>query len=209
MQCHHIQPESNGGENTIENCIPLCLNCHADQSAYDDKHPIGNKYSSEELRRHRKNWYALVVGGATAQVLATAPNAVDVDVYENIKKRDLSSCIEYLEGRSFAGYSFSVDRLNPLLSYAASRNPHLEFADPDLECARVAFIESVSAFELLIAYQTFPTGHIGRNSVPSEWEHTQPDRFAATVADIAGSADRLETSYRSLIRLVRSRLRIS
>lgn len=54
---HHMLPESNGGSNDLENAIVLCLRCHAEVGHYNVRHPIGNKYSPEELRRHRDEWW--------------------------------------------------------------------------------------------------------------------------------------------------------
>jgi HNH endonuclease len=49
MQCHHITPQSDGGDDTFENCIPLCLECHGEVMAYNPKHPIGKMYTPEEM----------------------------------------------------------------------------------------------------------------------------------------------------------------
>jgi HNH endonuclease len=43
MQCHHIVPHADGGEDTFDNCIPLCLECHGEVEAYNSKHPIGDE----------------------------------------------------------------------------------------------------------------------------------------------------------------------
>ncbi|MDY7031709.1 MAG: HNH endonuclease [Thermodesulfobacteriota bacterium] len=64
MELHHIVPKEKGGEDTYENCIPLCLDCHAEVRAYDSKHPKGRKYSPSELRAHRDRWYNMVKKGA-------------------------------------------------------------------------------------------------------------------------------------------------
>lgn len=58
IELHHIIQEADGGPNNFENCIPLCLDCHADMFSYDDKHPKGTKYRPEELKLHRDRWYA-------------------------------------------------------------------------------------------------------------------------------------------------------
>ena len=55
MHCHHIVPAARGGQDTFENCIPLCLNCHAEVEAYNDKHPMGNKFRPEELRQKARH----------------------------------------------------------------------------------------------------------------------------------------------------------
>jgi hypothetical protein len=54
---HHIIPENQGGSNTLDNAIVLCLRCHGEVGHYYDKHPIGNKYSATELIKHRDNWW--------------------------------------------------------------------------------------------------------------------------------------------------------
>ncbi len=60
IELHHIVMESKGGESTFDNCIPLCFNCHAEAGHYNIEHPKGTKYSSNELRRHRDNWYQTI-----------------------------------------------------------------------------------------------------------------------------------------------------
>lgn len=61
MELHHIKPISKGGDDTLENCIPLCLNCHALVGHYNEKHPKGRKYSENELKKYRDNWYVQVI----------------------------------------------------------------------------------------------------------------------------------------------------
>jgi len=50
MELHHIQQKANGGEDTFENCIPLCFDCHAEVKAYNPKHPKGRQYTENELK---------------------------------------------------------------------------------------------------------------------------------------------------------------
>lgn len=57
MECHHIEPPTEGGENTFANCIPLCFDCHAEVGHYSPNHPKGTKFSTAELRSHRDRWY--------------------------------------------------------------------------------------------------------------------------------------------------------
>ncbi|MGB6728661.1 MAG: hypothetical protein WBE74_22405 [Terracidiphilus sp.] len=47
------------GTDDIENAIPVCFECHAEIHSYNDKHPRGRKFSSEELRAHRTQWLKL------------------------------------------------------------------------------------------------------------------------------------------------------
>jgi hypothetical protein len=60
IETHHILQ---GGPDTLENCIPLCFDCHADVGAYNAQHPRGRKFSATELRGHRDRWYQLVKSG--------------------------------------------------------------------------------------------------------------------------------------------------
>jgi hypothetical protein len=60
MQVHHIIQEADGGANTLDNCIPLCLDCHEEVGSYNPKHPIGRKFSSDELKQHRDVWFDFV-----------------------------------------------------------------------------------------------------------------------------------------------------
>ncbi len=63
IEVHHIIQASNGGEDTYENAIPLCFDCHANAGHYNSKHPRGSKFSPEELRKQRDQWYKLVESG--------------------------------------------------------------------------------------------------------------------------------------------------
>ena len=58
MEVHHIVPQKDGGPDDFENAIPLCFDCHAEVAAYNVNHPKGVKFSKNELKRHRDNWYS-------------------------------------------------------------------------------------------------------------------------------------------------------
>ncbi len=57
VNVHHIIQEVDGGLNILDNAIVLCLQCHSEAGHYNAKHPIGTKYSPEELKRHRDQWW--------------------------------------------------------------------------------------------------------------------------------------------------------
>jgi 5-methylcytosine-specific restriction endonuclease McrA len=57
IELHHIKKRAEGGEDTFENCIPLCFDCHAEVKAYNSKHPKGRKFTENELKKHRDLWY--------------------------------------------------------------------------------------------------------------------------------------------------------
>ena len=56
---HHIMPEAKRGSNRLANAIVLCQRCHGEAGHYNPQHPIGNKYSPDELLRHRDEWWDL------------------------------------------------------------------------------------------------------------------------------------------------------
>jgi len=56
INVHHIKQECDGGENTLENAIVLCLRCHSEAGHFNPRHPIGTSYSPSELIRHRDEW---------------------------------------------------------------------------------------------------------------------------------------------------------
>lgn len=60
MELHHIRPRAQGGEDTEENCIPLCLLCHGEVGLYNPNHPKGLKYTENELKARRDELYDLV-----------------------------------------------------------------------------------------------------------------------------------------------------
>lgn len=71
INVHHIKQEAEGGPNTFENAIVLCLRCHAEAGHFNPKHPLGTKYSPSELIRHRDEWYEACATG-TANFSSTA-----------------------------------------------------------------------------------------------------------------------------------------
>lgn len=68
MELHHIRQKAYDGADTFENCIPLCFSCHADMGKADPNHVKGKRYSEEELKRHRDNWYKKVANFEIAPI---------------------------------------------------------------------------------------------------------------------------------------------
>lgn len=58
-----------GGGDEFDNGIPVCLDCHQEIGAYDDKHPKGNKFRPTELRTRRDFVYRLVQSGEMAKTI--------------------------------------------------------------------------------------------------------------------------------------------
>lgn len=56
METDHIVPKDDGGDDKIENAIPVCFECHAEIHSYNNKHPRGRKFTPTELRQHKDQW---------------------------------------------------------------------------------------------------------------------------------------------------------
>jgi hypothetical protein len=52
VQVHHIQPQSEGGDDTIENAAPLCPSCHDTYGANPQKRKL--------IRQKRDYWYEII-----------------------------------------------------------------------------------------------------------------------------------------------------
>lgn len=57
VEVHHIVPENDGGDSTIGNAIPLCLDCHGSIGQYNPKHPKGSSYKTNEIKARREQIY--------------------------------------------------------------------------------------------------------------------------------------------------------
>lgn len=82
IELHHIEHKANGGEDKIENAIPLCFECHAEVNHYNDSHPKGRKFTNEELINHKKQW--LEVCKNHPEALISAPRDSDVGPLEGM-----------------------------------------------------------------------------------------------------------------------------
>jgi len=135
MHCHHIFPVARGGADTFENCIPLCLNCHAEAEAYNDQHPLGNKFRPEELKQRRDMFYAAV---RLAPIVQQRAGTIEAD---KATFADLRKCLPSTGNMKFIrestfGFSFrdsdiaelekfGDDRGGAFSIFTAHRSPHL------------------------------------------------------------------------------------
>jgi hypothetical protein len=178
--------------------------------SYDFRHPKGNKYTEAELRVHRDNWYEKVAAGGG---LVPQPEhvVVDKEVFAEFQRIvPYFPTLDYLRGRNFAGFAFETGPLDPLFRYSHySDRPEYEFLDPQLESARGAFVSAVRSFSSAVGRNTWTVGRVGLQSVPEEWEVTQPERFHQVVEELHSAADAIETTYRALIRTARVRLGVA
>jgi hypothetical protein len=208
MELHHIKPKGDGGTDSFDNCIPLCFDCHSDMSSYDFKHPKGTKYSEQELKQHRDNWYAKVVHNPTIVPLSEHLK-LDRATYDRIRELlPWKKTMHFVRYVNFAGFPFYTKELHDFDTFLAEcEDPAFEFIDADLEGGRADLRGAIEAFISLINRETFPTDKsVEMNTVPPEWEIEQPERFKQVVKQLHQRADKICEQYDSLIKLARRKL---
>jgi hypothetical protein len=84
-----------GGDDSFDNAIALCFECHAWAGHYFSGHPKGIKYSPEQLRAARAEWYVRVQAGqvATTEMFAYARYLIcrDIQAAGDILKGNLDA----------------------------------------------------------------------------------------------------------------------
>lgn len=147
IELHHAIQESEGGEDSYENCIPLCFDCHGDMRSYDHKHPKGTKYTPSELKRHRDSWYSRVKSLSLTSGYSAEQKTADIAVYNEIIARlPYSPGIEYLENISFTAHDDAFPILGHLRKFMEyGRSPLGEFIEPRLETLRSDFFWSANS----------------------------------------------------------------
>ena len=81
IEVHHIIPESISQDNSLNNAITLCFDCHAEVGHYNPSHPKGNKLTPTELKKHRDRLWKLIAEG---KILSE--KNLDVQYLELIRK---------------------------------------------------------------------------------------------------------------------------
>jgi L-lactate utilization protein LutB len=67
IELDHMMPGYDGGEDSIENAIPVCFECHAEIHMYNTQHPRGRQFRLTELRAHKEQWRAICAKGGRPQ----------------------------------------------------------------------------------------------------------------------------------------------
>lgn len=209
IECHHIRPEADGGENSVDNCIPLCFDCHADQLNYDASHPRGTKYSPSELRRHRDSWLARV-SQSPGIGYDEAARRLDVVTYKVIARMlPWDGAIRLLRTFSVWGYAIPHDASTELHEFLRRRDvdPNFEFMDADLEHLRVDLMTALDAFLTVKMVEMFPSDDGTESVIPPEWKLDQYERYSAVAERLDATANVLCNAYDNLVRVARRKLK--
>jgi len=211
IELHHIQAVGDRGEDTFENCIPLCFDCHAEVKSYNPRHPKGRKYSEAELEEHRNRWYTKVQdsGGTIVQ-----PEYLDLDRTVFMRIRGLlpsSGVIAFLRHHHYGEPCLSAEH-HGLWEFCRECDlPEFEFIDTDLEGLRVELKQNTLEFLEVAGRELFrveTTGNERYVAVPAEWKDSDWKRYDKAVATLNEFANDVIAAYDSLIRLGRRKLAV-
>ena len=201
IEVHHIKLQSEGGEDNFNNAIAVCFDCHADMRSYDFKHPKGTKYTINELKSHRDNWYKKIesnIGIANQQDIIET----DKKVFESfVKILNWNGSINFIRMLDFHN-SFETNSLydfNEIIYH--SENPAFEFINPDLEGLRIELLQKIINLMNLIGLNTYSLGNrLERNEVPKEWRETLSEKYYVAVKLLNDASLSVCDSYDNLIK---------
>lgn len=209
MELHHIKQKAYGGEDTFENCIPLCFNCHADMGRADPKHPKGKHYSENELKMHRDNWYKRVKQNQNYCRVCRS----DIKQFESIC--EVLQKTEYWLAEWDMGAPVPQEKMEELFDlYYREEDPFMEFIDPDLEAARRELLNQIKRFHAKFSEYMFPQElPIGDCWVSHMWlanhgEISMPDDkkrklFELEIDTLNTLATKIWDTYKEFVRQVR------
>lgn len=153
---HHIKQKAHGGDDSFENCIPLCLDCHEDMGKADPNHVTGKHYTEKELIMHRDAWYKKQSDSQRGNKCPVCE--ADKKLFNRICQSFSGELGERLRDDDLRGvhirHSFNeVFKLRKEL-----QSPLNEFLDADLEKLRAELIEKMCEFAWYLSTKTFPVG---------------------------------------------------
>lgn len=206
IELHHIDQKKNGGEDSFDNCLPLCFDCHADVMQYNPEHPKGKKYSFPELKKHRENWYKKVALSDGIIISSTKYRELDSKTFERMNELLSSDELMY-----FIKHNIFCSKFDDKLMYEIDRFlkecelPQFEFIDADLEGLKCELEMHFKKLDNLICTNTFSAGQ-SKQSIPNEWDEEQPERYNKAIKDFSELSSILYETYSSFVKLSRRKL---
>ena len=206
IELHHIEQRKNGGEDTFDNCLPLCFDCHADVMQYNPAHPKGKKYNISELKKHRENWYKKVELSGGLIISNTKYCELDRSTFERLNKLLSSKELMYFIKHNIFCYKFDDKLMIEIdLFLKECELPEFEFIDSDLEGIKSQLEIYFEKLDILITKNTFGAGQ-GKQSIPYEWEEMQPERYKKAINDFTELSPLIYETYTSMVKLARRKL---
>lgn len=188
METDHILPTAEGGEDSIDNAIPVCFDCHAEIHSYNNKHARGRKYLPAELKLHKEKW--LEICDFHPELFVTARQKADVG--------PLHALIDELE------FNFEVSKF-----YTTTKKLGALFADHQFRRAisegAVAMLENGLKVSLNSAYAAISSANqLTLARINQDTQGTAMgigDKEAREAVDRAGPA--IQTALRELVSFLR------
>lgn len=113
VEVHHIRPQSEGGDDTIENAAPLCARCH---DLYG-----GNPEKRKQIRQMRDNWYEVVDKMMHSSLEDFTPVISDPNWENGLKNKKVAIYHVVFENENFA---MAARMLYQLVYMAQQNNPN-------------------------------------------------------------------------------------
>lgn len=205
IELHHIVQAADGGEDTYENCIPLCFDCHADVKAYNPRHPKGRKYTEDELKAHRDRWYSSV---SNSPAIRSNDEYIEPDrnVFFKLKEYINDDVMNYIRDMDFGGWTYGIDQFNDLHRFIDKcLEPMMQFLDADLEKAKMDFRESLR--QMFGASVSYCHCDDGKNcGVPADWTFTNPEMYDKAIDEMNRLSWDVWNSYYNFISLIKRKL---
>lgn len=142
IEIHHIIQKADGGEDTFDNAIPLCYDCHSEIGSYNPRHPKGNRFRVDELKKIRDDFYIKI---------ASIPRKTDC-ISENDKellnelKNDYTEIIEYAVRTDFSSELIEIN-YNDTIYYLEEEkwsSKKYIFNNTNLENLKVDILETLA-----------------------------------------------------------------
>ena len=212
IELHHIIQKAQGGSDTYENCIPLCLDCHAEVKAYDPKHPKGRRYTESELGQHRDRWYEKV---RSENLVVVHPDCVALDRKLFLKIREIlpgkGGSISFIRDHIYTD-PFLFERHDDLQQYKLQcEDPEFDFIDLDLEVRRSQLTDAVRKFLAILSEVVFTSEnwvHNSKMAVYPDIKYTKPEIYYESIDKVHGAANEVCSAYDDLVRLGRRKMAV-
>lgn len=103
VEVHHIIPQEEGGEDTLDNAAPLCASCH---DLYG-----GNPGKRKQIRQMRDDWYERVAAMQKVSMEEFRPIVVDKNGVNALKDKKIAIYHVFLAEETFASAARMLVRL--------------------------------------------------------------------------------------------------
>ena len=220
IELHHIHQVADGGDDSFDNCIPLCFDCHSDMERIDPNHPKGRHYSENELRLHRDNWYKKCSSSTQACRLPVIKEA-DIILFNSICSNvfDDKMCYDLTHTDFTSIIPSHIFETLDSFYHSFINNPFCEFIDFEMEECRGRLFAAIDKLVYTIAENTFvkmigddrySVTHLwllGQGEIPrnnnidyDEYVRQTASVFEKEANDLRNAAAELLENYRAFVR---------